>query len=355
VKLRSRAMQPDDIAACVDIVARHPVWGPRYGKDIELLPEAYRRLLLCEAQKSSVIFDDKVSPAIICYFGVSAFVRDEFVLAIKTPPLGWTGPELARRMIAERSPVLSGEELREANSRGGMNLVCWGGITRPGYETNQEMHRFMMTEFIHLHQGYYWKEAISNQPESVDRLAFVLMTGGWLWDSVAGCYTTAAGKDLEEIVLHPHIIGTTRELERSRTGGCAGSWVGALFDYHAPILGFSRSEQRLLSDAVSGATDEQLATTMRISLPTIKKMWVSIYNRVEDRLPALIADPHARATETIASFSQGRIVDRAGLGSLRSDPSASSRGREKRRGLLAYLREHPEELRPVSRSLLRNS
>jgi hypothetical protein len=85
----------------------------------------------------------------------------------------------------------------------------------------------------------------------------------------------------------------------------------------------------LLSCALSGATDEQLAGTLGTSLATVKKMWVSIYNRVEDRLPALIPDR------------------------LQTDASAGSRGREKRRGLLAYLREHPEELRPVSRRLLR--
>ena len=61
------------------------------------------------------------------------------------------------------------------------------------------------------------------------------------------------------------------------------------------------------------------------SLPAIKKMWISIYRRVEDCLPELIPDP------------------------LRSDIPATGRGREKRRHLLAYLREHPEELRPVSR------
>jgi hypothetical protein len=60
-------------------------------------------------------------------------------------------------------------------------------------------------------------------------------------------------------------------------------------------------------------------------------MWVSIYQRVEDCLPELIGDP------------------------LRSDLPASGRGREKRRRLLAYLREHPEELRPVSRKLLANA
>ncbi len=57
-------------------------------------------------------------------------------------------------------------------------------------------------------------------------------------------------------------------------------------------------------------------------------MWVSIYCRVEDYMPELICDP------------------------LQSDIPAGGRGKEKRRRLLAYLRDHPEELRPVSRKLL---
>jgi hypothetical protein len=84
----------------------------------------------------------------------------------------------------------------------------------------------------------------------------------------------------------------------------------------------------LLSCALSGATDEHLAEMLGTSLPAVKKLWVSIYQRVEDCLPELIPDP------------------------LRSDLPLSGRGREKRRRLLAYLREHPEELRPVSRKLL---
>ena len=94
---------------------------------------------------------------------------------------------------------------------------------------------------------------------------------------------------------------------------------------------FSRSEQRKLSCAVPGATDEQLAEALETSLSVVKKMWVSIYRRVENYLPELVANP------------------------LTSDIPASGRGREKRRRLLAYLREHPEELRPVSRKLLGNT
>ena len=143
-----------------------------------------------------------------------------------------------------------------------------------------------------------------------------------------GGYTCNLRKDPTEIVRNPHILGITRELEAKRQSRWAGSWVGALFDYHPPVLGFNRSEQRMLSCAVPGATDEQLAEALETSLSVVKKMWVSIYRRVEDYRPELVASP------------------------LPSDMPASGRGREKRRRLLAYLREHPEELRPVSRKLL---
>ena len=53
-----------------------------------------------------------------------------------------------------------------------------------------------------------------------------------------------------------HVVGITRDLE---LGDWAGSWVGALFDYHPPKLALNRSEQLLLSCAFPGATDEQLA------------------------------------------------------------------------------------------------
>jgi|SRR5665213_613462 len=66
------------------------------------------------------------------------------------------------------------------------------------------------------------------------------------------------------------------------------------------------------------------------SLPAVKKIWVSIYRRVEECLPELVPDL------------------------LPSDIPAAGRGREKRRHLLAYLREHPEELRPVSRVFRQN-
>jgi hypothetical protein len=324
-------MRSGDISECVDVLSKHAVIGPRYGPTIGRLAEAWDCLLGSEASFAIVFHAGEDERAPLCLFGFGVVVQDDFVREMKKPSPFWVGPELTRRVIKGESPVLTDKQLREANSRGGMNLLIWEGCAVPGYEAHSELPRYMMAAMIEVHQGYLWKEIISAHPESPDRLRHTLDTGGFLWDPIGGCYTATFSKDPDEIVSTPHIIGLTRELERSRRGNWAGSWVGALFDYQAPILGFNRSEQRLLSCALSGATDEQLAGILGTSPPTIKKMWVSVYNRVKDRLPALIADP------------------------LRTDTSAGSRGKEKRRGLLAYLREHPEELRPVSRTLLRDT
>jgi len=326
--LRHRPMQPGDIPECVDIVANHPVIGPRYGPAIEHLAEAWRRLLDSDALNTMVIHAEEGSDAPICLFGVSAIVRDDFLCEMKTPPHFWLGPELTRRIMEGESPLLTRKQLRDANSRGGLDLVCWEAGIRPEYDGHGEILRTMMSGFIQMHRGYLWKEAISAQSWSADHLDFILKTGGCLWDPLADGYTSTPKEDLSEIAGKPHVLGITRDLELKRQKNWTGSWAGALFDYHPPMLGFNRSEQRLLSCALSGATDEQLAGTLGTSLPAVKKTWISIYHRVESCLPELISDP------------------------LPSDTPASGRGREKRRHLLAYVREHPEELRPVSRAIL---
>jgi hypothetical protein len=332
VKLGRRPLQSEDIPQCVQTVANHPVVRHRYGQDIELLSEAWLRVLSYEAKVAISIFDEENPCGPFLYFGITVFLRDDFVSEMKKAPLCWVGSTLARRIVRGESPVLSDLELREANSHGGLNLVCWGGLVRPGYETNQELHRYMMRVFIEEHQGFLFKEIFSEQLESRDRLSFTLKTGGRLWDPVAGSFNSSSDsaleQDLNEIVNKPHLVGTTRELEQERQGNWSGSWVGALFDYHPPIIGFSRREQDLLRSALAGTTDEDLAGILGTSLPAVKKMWVSIYRRVGDRLRRLISDP------------------------IQLDTPANSRGRERRRSLLAYLRDHPEELRPISRKIL---
>lgn len=325
--LRYRPMRPKDVRECAEIIAAHAVIGPRYGSAIADLRPAWRRLLSCEAKRATVFEQVERSQATICAVGVSVFVHDDFVRELKTPPLFWFGPELVKRILRGDSPILSDKQLQKANSCGGLNLLVWEGCIRAAFEKDGEIHRGIMSAFIEEHRGFLWKEVISSQMESEERLQWTLAGGGArLWDPANARYVDSLHQDPKEIMREPHILGLTRN-----TKLWGGSWVDVLFDYHPPRCCFSRSEQRLLLLALSGGTDEELSDGVRTSLSTIKNTWRSIYNRAASRLPELFPD-HSKT-------------------GVRSP----ERGKEKRRALLAYLREHSEELRPVSQKLLQQT
>jgi len=130
MKLRHRAMQAEDIGECVQIIATHPSNAQRYGPWINGLSEAWLRLLQTESGAPVVIQrgEDPRSP--ILMVGVSVFVHNDFLSEMKTPPHFWLGPELVRRITQGKSPLLTGKQLREANSCGGLNLLVWEGCSR---------------------------------------------------------------------------------------------------------------------------------------------------------------------------------------------------------------------------------
>ncbi|MEP7186382.1 MAG: hypothetical protein ABI767_11150, partial [Rhodanobacter sp.] len=164
---------------------------------------------------------------------------------------------------------------------------------------------------------------------SVERVQFTLDSGGLYWNPARQVYEAKPPEPAGILVTRPYIVGITRELAFARHG----SWVGTLFDYRPPQFGLSRGEQQLLLAALasSGGTDQELALNLRLSVTTLKKMWSSIYRRVNACDPVLIPD------------------------SALPESGTHDRGREKKRSLLAYLREHPEELRLYSPKLLTES
>ncbi|HVB54959.1 MAG TPA: hypothetical protein VNE63_00810 [Candidatus Acidoferrales bacterium] len=313
-------MQPRDVHECAKVVAAHPVVGPRYGRAIRHLGPSWLRLLGSEALCAIVLEEVEGGRITICGFGVSVVVDDAFLHELKASPF-WFGPELAKRVMQGRSPVLSDRKLREANSKEGLNLLVWEGAPLPGFDQRNDVFQKLVNTFIELHRGLFWKEAITAQYDTVPGLQWAVAAGGLFWDPAQGRYWESAFEPLEEIVRKPHVVGLTRETELSRTG----SWVGALFNYQPPRVGFSSGEQMLLLAALGGLTDQELAAALGISLPAVKKTWLSAYRRTSQCLPDLIPN-HLPQEEWMVR-----------------------RGKEKRRRLLSYLREHPEELRLGSR------
>lgn len=329
VPLRWRPMQPADVDPCVEIVAAHPVIGPRYGADIEHLGRAWRHLLGSAAINSAVFERLDRKRARIVGIGFAVFVRDAFIREIKTPPLVWIGPELARRVTGRDSPVLTDDEVRDANSGAGLSEVVWAGTGIPEFEQTRDFYHLMVGAYVEAHRGFLLNELISAQAESVEQLLGGVEAGGLYWNPAHRNYEKAPPEPAGIFVARPHLVGITRELELARRG----SWVSTLFDYRPPRFGFSRGEQQLLQTALTSfrGTDQELAGALHLSVPTVKKMWCSIYRRVGDCDPELVPD------------------------SALAESGTHERGREKRRSLLAYVRERPEELRLHSHKLLQQN
>lgn len=249
--------------------------------------------------------------------GVSAFISDEFLHHVKSPPFFWVYPELIKRVTSGKSPLLTDKETREANTNGGLNLLIWEGAVRGEYENRAEVLTPVLSAFLEQHRGFLIKELISHG-NSIEHVRAMLRTGSQFLKE-DGKYVDQLQKPLEEIFDSPHYVGLTREVASSRLG----SWVGMLFLHEAPRFGFRPSEQRLLLTALRGGTDQELSDELGVSLSTVKKYWLSIYDRVSGHLPGF-------------SFNQDAME------------GANERGKEKKQRLLNYLRDHPEELRPAS-------
>jgi hypothetical protein len=99
--------------------------------------------------------------------------------------------------------------------------------------------------------------------------------------------------------------------------------VTPVFVFRPPIACFRPSEQRLLQAALRGLTDEELADELGVSLSFVKKAWQAIYERAIGRIPELFPIGFPQELE-------------------------GERGKGKKQRLLSYVRNHLEELRPVS-------
>jgi hypothetical protein len=324
-------MTREDVRKCVELIVNNPVIAQRYGNSIGDLHGAWLKLLDYDAKTTTVIKAAERPGTPICFVGVSVIVRDDFLQELKTSPLRWVGPELATRLLRGKSPLLTKKELREYNSSGGLNLLVWEGCFSFQFEKDGEILRRAMDLFVETHRGFLWKEVIGSQHETGERLFWMFKTGALLWNPLKGRYLQSVEKDPNDIVRRPYLAGFTREIELQRSKSWSSSWAGAVFEYRAPKCGLSPGQQQMLMKALDGWTDQELSARLGKSLPTIRKMWRSVYERVADHVPEL----------TLQKTEIGKV--------------GTKRGPEKKRHLLGYVREHPEELRPFGEGTIRVS
>jgi hypothetical protein len=324
--IRYRLMKPTDVPKCVEHLAAHPVLGPRYGNLIEHFPSAVRSVLGRESLRAVVFEEFQESTTRFVGAGLAAFVSDSFFQELKTTPFFWVGPELVKRITDGNSPLLSDSAVRDANSTVGLNLAGWHNTVYPEDLIRAEVGTPVMTAFEELCRGFRLREVIA-QADSLAQLQGMRNAGGLYFHRSENRYGNFPEVSALDFGSEPRNTGMSRDVALSH----GASWVGSLFLYAPPQYGFSRSEQRLLSAALDGGTDEEVSDALGISLFAVKKTWRMIYDRVAACQPELVAT------------------------NAQADASTQDRGKQKKQRLLAHLREHPEELRPVSRKLLQQA
>jgi hypothetical protein len=234
------------------------------------------------------------------------------------------GPEVARRIVGGNSPVLSNRQFQMANTCGGLNIIAWPSAPSLEDKTRMDINHLYMGAFVETVRGHRVKQAFF-QPSIVEEIKAVVQWGAAV-ATADGLQPDLSKVDLNLLTEQPLVLVMNESLASTRFG----SWASGLFVVGVPQIGFSRAEQRQLGAALRGLTDEELTDELQVSLSAIKKTWRSIYSRVEQSgLSILPALPATR--------------------------EEGDRGKGKRHRILNYIREHPEELRPVSMKLLRQN
>lgn len=298
-----REMCGSDLSACFEIEPRH------LGAEIagcERALEAWRSLVRNRSFNSVVIESAGPNHArriIAC--GASVFVTADFA----TRELEHPKPYLNSRIIASAgsrdSVVLPEAEICRRGNRQPVDLVILSGnylettLSQKEIEAVQVLLPFT---FMEAHTGYDLNRILIEWTGETQRL-FHHSSG------VFRAVETFAPGDRGLYVL-----------TRKEAFAVSGSVATALFQYQEPVLDLRDSDKHLLAEALRGGTDSELAARMNLSLPSIKKRWLSLFQRVSEVRPQLLPGGNAARSEF--------------------------RGPQKRHHILAYVRTHPQEIRP---------
>ncbi|MGE3874745.1 MAG: helix-turn-helix transcriptional regulator [Parvibaculaceae bacterium] len=241
---------------------------------------------------------------------LSAFVPPEFREAYLDRP--WpclTNWILLRCLKGDTRLFLDRAEQAQGNLANGLDLVMLDYIQSPMDFTSPEGHRIMTVFFpffLSIHRGYNLNSMIVEAGAIYGQMA--LSAGFRLYatldlDRDPPPDPVPAGAPSKRAVYF---------FQRDMIADTPPSTpVPAVFTYLPPRFRFTAGEQRMLLRAIDGLSDEEIAGTLAVSRDAVKQTWRSIYDHVIQVMPDLVAS-----------------------------------GEEKRRRIVAYVRDNAQELRP---------
>jgi len=319
VQTRLRALGPDDVKTFVS-------WLKRDTDALEhsnpLHMEGIARLVKATTLRGMVIEYrlNQAEPWTIGAMGGSVFLVDEVANDLERKPMPWAFPRLLAAEIKQPgSALLPVAQVAQRNRAGGLDLLLH--YMQGSWDFTDPIWRAVATRahdgFIGDHRGYRLRRAFQ---EGVIRKPDIYETTG---------YRRLAAFDMAESGAH----GAKRKKPAEAKGRALyfadsayvqslapGTSICKMFHHREPKCGFTRTAQAILVAAGRGLTDEAIMAELELSRDTVRRAWRHVFERIDEIVPHVLAHVNEGA---------GR-----------------RRGKEKRRPVLAYLAEHPEELRP---------
>jgi hypothetical protein len=237
--------------------------------------------------------------------GASVLVSPAFANAEIADPR----PDINSRVIASihsgQSVLATRNEVARANAGEGVELLVLHGSWRDQILSpaeRQDVQTLLASTFVEWHAGYRIRRILY---ETVDDPAREFVQRSVVYRAIA---------------QFPELGRVTHLMTRESVKDMPASLGNVLFIFREPVLRLRDSDQQLLLAALKGATDLELATELGISFSAIKARWRSTFARIAETMSDLVDD----------------VNDHQG------------RGPQKRHRVLAYVRSHPEELRPYT-------
>jgi hypothetical protein len=304
-RLQGRLLGHGDLAQARALV---PAWLPLPERVRASLPSIWTRLLGQPGFNADVVEDlSRPAGTRLVAMGMSIALDERWQLRLATDPPANAPVLLYEELLDGRYQPPSDKELGLLNARGEVAFLVLhyeqvlNDLANPD---TLEILGVSMTLFRQAHAGYrlqhLYQEGLHDQGAYLQSMGFRPRTARIL----AGV---------------PELYGLSRE-EAGRL--LPGSPVRDAFQFTPPRFRFTAAERRMLRLAVTHLTDEQVGEELGVSLHGLKKLWRSVHERALDAMPDLFDDS--------------------------SSAEAGTRGPEKRRTLLQYLRQRPEELRPYT-------
>lgn len=251
---------------------------------------------------------------------LSAFVTPQFRQSYLEKP--WpclTNWLLLRCLNGKTDLFLDRSTQAQGNLAGGLDLVMLDYIQTPMDFTSPDGRRIMTVFFpffLSIHRGYNLNSLIVEAGAIYEQMA--LGAGFRLYKTL----DLDADPPAEPVPQGALSKRAVYFFQRDMVADTPPSTpVSAVFTYLPPRFRFTAGEQRMLLRAIDGLTDEEIAGTLDVSRDAVKQTWRSIYDHVIQVMPDL--------------------VDRGQMAG-----AERARGQEKRRRVVAYVRDNAQELRP---------